>query len=71
MSKIIETAPTCPHCNHSMTTDEMVDYGEIDLFALAPDEGLEEVTCPACDKTYWLQGAYSPRYHSAIDEDDL
>lgn len=71
MSKIIEASPTCPHCNHSLTTDEMVDYHGCDLFALAPDEGREEVECPSCDKSYWLQGAYVPQYHSAINEDDL
>jgi uncharacterized protein with PIN domain len=68
---IIHDTPTCPHCNYSMTINEMVDYHATDLFAMAPDEGRDEVTCPACDKTYWVQGYYKPIYKSAIDEDDL
>ncbi len=64
-------APTCPHCGHEMSTDEMLDSTEADLFAIAPDEQNAQIECPRCDKTYWVKGGYIPTYTSAIDEDDL
>ena len=27
----MSATPTCPHCGHAMTTDEMVEYRAIDL----------------------------------------
>lgn len=63
-------APTCPHCGHGMDTDEMLDAPG-DLFALAPDEGRECITCPACDAEYWVQGSYRPQYTSAFAEEEL
>jgi uncharacterized protein with PIN domain len=65
------TNPTCPRCEHEMTTDEMVEYQGVDLFALAPKEEREEINCPSCGKTYWVQGGYIPTYSCAVDEDDL
>jgi len=71
--------PTCPHCGHAMTDDEMSgnryvdgDDGD-DLWALAPEEGRTKVICPyvLCEKPYFVQGGYRPQYTSAIDEDDL
>ncbi len=67
-------APTCPHCDHEMSTDEML-YGEptssADLFALAPDEAQAVIECPCCDQHYWVQGGYTPHYTSAFAEEDL
>ena len=64
--------PTCPHCGHEMTTDEMLGHPE-GLFDIAPNEGAAEIKCPAvlCGKTYWVQGGYVPTYTSATSEDDL
>ena len=72
---IFETpTPTCPHCGHQMSTDEML-YGkptcDEDLFALAPNEERSAIECPACDQGYWVQGGYRPHYTSAFAEDDL
>lgn len=64
--------PTCPHCHHMMTTEQMVDYdGEWDLFALAPDEMTETIECPSCHRDYGVRGGYTPHYTSAPTEDDL
>lgn len=68
---INEPTPTCPRCLHAMTIEEMLNLSELDLFALAPDEGSEQITCPSCDQKYWVQGSYKPQYSSAISEDDL
>jgi hypothetical protein len=68
------SAPTCPHCAHEMSTDEMLAHqGDTGLFDLAPSEGTTEVTCPSpsCGKSYWLKGGYRPHYTSAMTEDDL
>jgi hypothetical protein len=70
-----QSAPTCPHCGHALTDDEMHAGGEdgADLWALAPNEGRTAVECPnvLCGITYHVQGSYAPLYTSARDEDDL
>ena len=63
--------PVCPHCGHLMTTDEMLDNSDDDLFALASDEGRACIECPVCDKAYWVQGGYVPHYTSAFAEEEL
>lgn len=67
-------APTCPHCAHELDTDEMM-YGaptcKIDLFALAPEEGITTVECPRCDMQYAVKGGYVPHYTSAFAEEQL
>jgi len=72
-------APVCPHCGHEMTDDEMSgnryvegDDGD-DLWALAPQEGRTKVVCPnvLCEKPYFMRGGYTPKYTTAINEDDL
>jgi len=64
--------PVCPHCGHEFDSDDMNESSQ-DLWALAPDEGRAEVTCPdiLCEKTFHIQGGYRPQYTTAIDEDDL
>lgn len=62
--------PTCPHCGHELSHDEMHD-ATVDLYALAPDEGRECIECPVCDKEYWVQGGYVPHYTSAAAEELL
>jgi transcription elongation factor Elf1 len=62
--------PTCPSCDHEVTTDEALNMGE-DLFALAPDEGRATINCPSCGIEYHIQGGYVPTYTTALDEDDL
>lgn len=72
-------SPTCPHCGHAMTDDEMCSNSYLkgsdgdDLWALAPHEGRTHVICPSlsCGKGYYVQGGYTPKYTSAIDEDEL
>jgi hypothetical protein len=67
-------APTCPHCAHEMSDDEMqAQQGDVCLYELARDEGSTEVTCPSpmCSLKYWLKGGYRPHYTSAMTEDDL
>lgn len=77
MSKHYKTsAPQCPHCDHAFTYDEMLDdkgapNGETDLFSLAPMEERRAVECPVCDREFWLEGSYEPRYTSAFAEEDL
>lgn len=64
--------PVCPHCGHTFTIDDMIDtVAKVDLFALAPKEEREAVTCPSCDLEFWVQGGYSPHYTSAFAEEDL
>lgn len=63
--------PVCPHCGHAFTTDDMLDAGDVDLFALAPREDREAITCPSCDKEFWVKGGYEPHYTSAFAEEDL
>jgi hypothetical protein len=71
--------PTCPHCGHAITDDEMSgnrytpgDDGD-DLWGLAPKEERTKVVCPAalCRRSYYVRGGYTPKYTSAINEDDL
>lgn len=57
--------PVCPHCGHELDTEEMLACRE-DLFALAPDEGETELTCPACDAEFVVQGGYTPHYTTAF-----
>lgn len=62
--------PTCPHCNHELTADEMTE-ADTDLFALAPTEETAAITCPICDKDYWVKGGYTPHYTSAFVEEEF
>jgi uncharacterized protein with PIN domain len=64
--------PTCPHCGYQMDSDDMLSTQKgIDVFAMAPNETTELLTCPSCDKEYWVQGGYYPTYTSAIAEELL
>lgn len=64
--------PTCPHCGYELDHDDMVSgFGEVDLYALAPDEGSTTITCPQCDQEYAVRGGYRPHYTSAFSEDEL
>lgn len=71
--------PTCPHCGHAMTDDEMCGNAYLkgsdgdDLWALAPREDRTYVICPSllCGKGYYVQGGYTPKYTSAVSEDEL
>ncbi len=62
--------PVCPHCGHEFGHDDMHD-AETDLYALAHDEGKDEIECPECNKRFWVQGGYRPHYTTATNEDDL
>jgi uncharacterized protein YbaR (Trm112 family) len=62
--------PVCPTCGHMLTDDEIHSSG-VDVWALAPDEGRDELDCPACDQHYYIHGGYRPQYTTAIDEDEL
>jgi len=72
---IARPAPTCPHCEYVMTSDDMVDgstsFADDDLFALAVDENRTVVACPSCDAAYWVKGGYTPFYTSAVSEELL
>jgi len=61
----------CPHCSHQYDTDDMLAWGNDDLFGLAPDEGTTHIQCPRCDGLFWVAGSYRPEYTTAIEEDDL
>lgn len=63
--------PTCPHCGHAMTIDDMLDCQQPDLFALAPMEEKACITCPVCDLEYWVQGGYTTHYTTAFAEELL
>lgn len=66
------STPTCPHCGYQMDSDDMLSTQKgIDVFAMAPNETTELLTCPSCDKKYWVQGGYYPIYTSAIAEELL
>lgn len=60
----------CPHCQHELDTDEMLAL-DFDAFALAPAEGCEAMTCPVCDREFWVQGGYIPDYTTAVAEELL
>lgn len=62
--------PECPHCGHVFDHDDMVESAG-DLFAMAPNEERAVIECPLCDREFWLQGGYLPRYTSAIAEELL
>lgn len=66
--------PTCPHCGHEMSVDEM-NFGApvavTDLWAIAPNEESTTIQCPVCDEMYWVQGGYKPEYTSAFSEEEL
>lgn len=64
--------PTCPHCGYAMDSDDMLSTQKgIDVFAMASREQVEVLTCPSCDKEYWVQGGYEPHYTSAFAEEQL
>ena len=71
--------PTCPHCGHAMTDDDMCSNAYRpgddcdDLWALPTREERTYVICPAvgCELGYYVQGGYTPRYTSAVKESDL
>ena len=65
------STPECPHCGHELTTEEMLAHNGEDLFALAVRGTITEVTCPQCDRDYWVKGGYIPTYTSATNEDEL
>jgi endogenous inhibitor of DNA gyrase (YacG/DUF329 family) len=69
------TAPTCPHCGHALTFDEMIFSGAIsgeeDLTAIAPACEHAIVKCPVCDKEYAVLGGYTPHYTSAFTLEEL
>lgn len=58
--------PECPHCGHEMPAHNLED-----LFALVERETVAEVTCPQCDKDYWIKCSHIRTYTSATDEDEL
>lgn len=60
--------PTCPHCNHQFSTDDMEAVDSTDLFALAPNEGTEGIECPICDQSFFVKGGYTPHYTTAFVE---
>ena len=62
--------PTCPACEHAMTTDEMISH-KVDLYSLATDEERAEIECPSCGVTYHCQGGYRAEYTTALEEGDL
>ena len=62
--------PTCPHCGHAMTYDEMI-AASVDLFGLVPREESEAIECPVCDKEFWVKGGYNPHYTSAFSYEEL
>lgn len=61
--------PTCPFCNHEMTTDEMYKH-PADLWAIAPNESSTNIECPACGEVYFCQGGYIPEYVCSKEEDE-
>jgi hypothetical protein len=65
-----QARPTCPHCMHEMSTDEMVDH-EVDLFGMAVDESAAEIDCPSCAEPYWVRGGYTPHYSSSTTADGI
>lgn len=77
MSEFFDThqqpTPTCPHCGHVMDHDDMLSTVNpgVDLFALAPQEGTECITCPRCDQDFWVKGGYRPHYTTAFSEEEL
>ena len=64
--------PTCPHCGYALNDDDMGSgFCEISLWNMAPQEDTATVTCPQCDKEYWVRGGYRPHYTSAFAEELL
>jgi transcription elongation factor Elf1 len=63
--------PTCPHCDHEYTYDEMNECSTANLWALALDEGMAVLQCPICDLEFWVQGGYRPEYTTAYAEEQF
>ena len=66
-----EGAPQCPSCSYAMTSDDMLNQSEANLFDIAPNEDRAAVKCPSCDIEYWVQGGYRPTYTTALAEEEL
>lgn len=60
----------CPHCDHEYTDGDF-ESAKVDLWALAPNEEREDLTCPSCDKEFVVQGGYAPKYTTAFAEEEL
>jgi len=58
----------CPHCNH-VFTDEDMERAREDLWAIAPEEGDTEETCPSCEKLFFIKGTYKPVYETFATEE--
>lgn len=63
--------PTCPHCHHMMTDDEMHAMCDRDIYDLAPCEEIAPLDCPRCARVFWVKGSYVPQYTTAVHEEDL
>lgn len=56
--------PKCPHCGHEDQDwwDRSLDFADGDR---------NEVDCPHCDESYWIESTVERRFTTAIEEDDL
>lgn len=61
----------CPHCDHQLDHDDMLEVNNVDLFALAPNEETASITCPACGQAFWVKGGYKPHYSTSFAEELL
>ena len=63
-------SPICPHCGHAYTYDEMVDC-PANIYDIAHREDTACIECPACDKEFWVQGSWTPKFSTAVAEELL
>lgn len=63
----------CPHCDHKLDYDDMLldIFNGVDLFALAPNEEIACIKCPACEQEFWVKGGYTPHYSTSLAEELL
>jgi hypothetical protein len=60
----------CPNCEHEFSNDDMQEF-DVDLYAIAPNEGLEDLVCPCCSVNFFVSGTYTPIYTTALSRDEL
>ena len=60
----------CPFCKHAFDDNDF-ENAEHDLWAVATDEDRVYEVCPYCEKSFCIQGGYSPEYETAATHCDL
>lgn len=60
----------CPSCKHGFCDNDMQKF-DVDLYAIAPNEGIEDLVCPSCNIDFVVSGTYTPIYTTALTREEL